>query len=143
MPAFLVVPYEGCGGNCNKDVPDCFNGADHIQDFVKDFTYFKGKDCETLGNSRQACLIANGDNSPWDINAIYNKSSVQQKLYNNPPTLSDPIKNNDYFAITDLTNWGVNIPEIAKNKVIHTLIIVLVLICILIWQKTVLYGPKT
>lgn len=117
MPAFLVVPYEGCGGNCNKDVIDCFNSADHIQDFVKDFTYFKGKDCETLGKSRQACLIANGDNGSWDINSVYNKSSLQQKLYSNPPTLSDPLKNNDYFAVTDLTDWGSNISEIAKQQI--------------------------
>ena len=34
---YLIVPYEGCGGDCNKSIPDCFNGCQKIQDFVSNF----------------------------------------------------------------------------------------------------------
>jgi hypothetical protein len=36
---YLIVPYEGCGGDCSseKGVPDCFNSCSDIQNVIADF----------------------------------------------------------------------------------------------------------
>ena len=116
-PAFLIVPYEGCGGDCNKKLPDCVNSIEPstLFKFVGDFNYFNGKDCSDVGNAKNLCLMANGDNGDWNINPIYSKSKVQQAMYNKPPTPGTN-KANSYFAVTDLTDWGTQIPSIAVKQ---------------------------
>jgi hypothetical protein len=122
-PAFLVVPYEGCGGDGNKTYPDCANSCDNIQNYIKDFTYFNKTTCSDktqVDPSCQAlCYLAKGDNpsGAWNINPFYDKSVVQQALYDRPVTKEkfaalEP--QYAFFGVTDLTDWGTNIPNI-KN----------------------------
>ena len=64
------------------------------------------------------CYLSQGDTptKEWNINQFYDESVVQQALYDKPNTKEqfaaiEP--QNAYLGVTDLTDWGSNIPKLA------------------------------
>ena len=121
-PAFLIVPYEGCGGDCSTKYPDCANTCKDIQNYVANFNVYKKTNCSDTSQvdpSCQAlCYLSQGDkpSGAWNINPFYDESVVQQALYDRPVrkekfTALEP--QNAYLGVTDLTDWGANIPALA------------------------------
>ena len=126
-PAFLVVPYEGCGGDCSTKFPDCTNSCDQTQlnQYLTNFKFFQGKNCadttQVVNSCQPLCYLSQGDtpSGAWKINTFYDKSVVQQALYDRPVskekfTTLNP--QNAFFGVTDLTNWGSNIMSVAAKS---------------------------
>ena len=109
FPAYFVVPYEGCGGNCSDTDPlnaDCFNECSDIQHIVANFNYYNCKDSN--GNSPTpppgVCQTIQ-----WMSNNNFNMTpEIEQKFYD---------ANYDVFSISSQTNNGRNIDAKKTNFV--------------------------
>jgi hypothetical protein len=122
-PEYLIVPYEGCGGNCNLDrkvqigtdahgptyqtAADCFNGCPRIQEFVTDFdagaAAFDPADpfcgtINTLLNGKE------GDNSKW---------LWTDKVHD--AYLNGLVPGNDEIAVTKATGYGRDISNYVEK----------------------------
>ena len=102
-PAYFCVPYEGCGGDCNKEAPDCFNScAEYISNIVLTPNFFSTIDTSQLPvNCKPALTIWGNSQNNW---AYYN--GLDAALLN---------AGNDPVSISDATENGTNIANIVKN----------------------------
>lgn len=107
FPAYFVVPYEGCGGNCSdKDgQPDCFNSCSDIQKIVANFFYYnncKDSDGKYPVPPEGVCETIN-----WMSSNNYNMTpEIEQKFAD---------KNYDAFSISETTQNGRNITNITTG----------------------------
>jgi hypothetical protein len=98
FPAYLLVPFQGCGGDCSIAYPDCYNRCPDIQKYVANFNYYT----ECKNSDGTSIIPPNGckeikwmSDNDWKMN-----SSIEQQYYNN---------NDATFAISDQTEMGENI----------------------------------
>lgn len=102
FPAYLLVPFQGCGGDCSKEFPDCFNSCADNQKLVNNLNYYTS--CNPKPSPGAGCQQIKwmSDNN-WNMSA-----SIEQQFYNN---------NNATFAVSELTKNGTNINSaIASSK---------------------------
>jgi len=104
-PAYLLVPFQGCGGDCNTTFPDCFNSTPDIQTLIQNFNLYTN------------CKTSSGGPIPVPSGAENIK-----KLSDNKWKMSTAIENSYYnsndatFAISDKSQYGRDITDAAKTS---------------------------
>ena len=105
FPAYLLVPFQGCGGDCNTEFPDCFNRCSDNQKVVANFNYYT--DCKTSSGD-SIVPPAGCQQIKWMSDNNWNMTkSIEQQFYNS---------NNAIFAISTASNNGSNIISAAKTS---------------------------
>ena len=79
LPAFLIVPFQGCGGNCSPQYADCINSCSQVQDFVANFDYTKCDGIKVGAGCDEINWLTEND---WKVT-----SDVEQKFYDNKDAL--------------------------------------------------------
>jgi hypothetical protein len=95
-PAYLLVPFMGCGGDCNHNSPgpaDCFNGCSNIQKVVANFNYFT--ECAGVSPDNSCKQIKWMSDNGWVMN-----SNIENNFINNSDIM---------FAISNKTDNGRNL----------------------------------
>lgn len=106
----LIIPYEGCGGDCNKDCHDCVNNmGDIIYKFMDDFSV-------SLDSANKAC---SGIKAQKDTNWEWTEDTEQKYLGISKEELSNPDPNkfqNDDIGISKRTGYGRNRNQWARQQ---------------------------
>ena len=95
-PAYLLVPFMGCGGDCNHNSPgpaDCFNGCSNIQKVAANFNYFT--ECAGVSPDNSCKQIKWMSDNGWVMN-----SNIENNFINNSDIM---------FAISNKTDNGRNL----------------------------------
>ena len=106
FPAYLLVPFQGCGGDCSKEFPDCFNSCPDVWNLVDNMNYYT-----TCKNNAGGPIVpAKGceqnkwlsDNN-WKMNDV-----IEQEFYD---------ANNATFAVSKDSVYGSDMySAIEKSK---------------------------
>lgn len=97
-PAYLLVPFQGCGGDCSSTFADCFNSNPDIQKFINNFNLYTN--CKTSSGD-PIPVPAGAENIKLLSDNKWNMSqSIEQAYYNN---------NDATFAVSDQSQNGRNI----------------------------------
>lgn len=98
-PSYLIVPYEGCGGNC-KTTPG--SGPDCVNDCITGNDAVAGVECEwgKLQNATCGAAKIMYDNGNWGWNDTIKSNLLQYS---------------DVVAISPETNYGRNIQNVIDN----------------------------
>lgn len=114
FPIYVILPYEGCGGNCNRlengyQYTDCILDCPDNTKFEKDFSYIEN-------STEPGCM---GLKSQYNNGTWLWDENVSKKYFGND-SLFSKIRNND-LAISELTKYGrirtkiANRPENGNN----------------------------
>jgi hypothetical protein len=98
-PAYLLVPFQGCGGDCSTLFPDCFNSCPDVQNVVANLNYYTqcGK---TPANGCQQIKWLSDNN--WIMTP-----EIEQQFYSNK---------NAFFAISEKSLNGRNMTAAAASS---------------------------
>ena len=139
FPKYLIVPYEGCGGDCNATIPDCFNSCSQITDFVAKFdSTLTDPSCQGVNilsnptqqgtktwqfddNVRQEMADAKFDPVAISSDSKYGRDieSILKKSYNNHVNWCSG--QNMHFDIAKTNpNWITDLPDGATSNIAQT-----------------------
>lgn len=114
FPIYVILPYEGCGGNCNKS-ENTYTGIDCVNS-CPNYLIFEGNfnDIENITDSECMGIKSQYNNGTW----LWD-DQVSKKYFGKDPSFSN-IRNND-LAISKITDYGrirsqiANRPENGSN----------------------------
>ena len=107
----LVVPYEGCGGDCSLGTPDCFNGCPDYNDFVPDFN-------AAGTNTNPGCqgFTVQYNDGSWKWDDAVNKTYVEGVPGVNNPETGLPYGPNNVIGAGSETDYGRNSNSVAITQ---------------------------
>ena len=96
-PAYLVIPYEGCGGNC-IGANDCVNNCSDVVNIVSNFNYY------------QNCKDSNGNLPPVPTDVCQSFDYISQGNFKMTSAIEQQYYTAGYdpFAISTQTQNGLN-----------------------------------
>ena len=107
FPAYFIVPFNGCGGDCSRDIPDsadCFNSCIDDNKIVANFNYYQ--QCDTTTIPEGVCKT-----TKWLSDNNYKMSNEIENNF---------ISNNYFnFTISSSTCNGRNVQNGVIDKIIN------------------------
>ena len=102
FPLILIIPFQGCGGDCAPSLPDCFNSVNNVGQLRADFN-------APITDERASGIVAQRKNNwTWTKETEKEYLGITEDQLNNvikDPSITKNFKNSD-IAISERTKYG-------------------------------------